>query len=247
MPCSPGRHLRRCLVALSLAVFLDAPVQGFSLDLYVSTDGNDHWSGRIPRPAADRRDGPFETLVRARDEIRTLRLATGYPIGGITVWIGSGLYPLSTGFALDSQDSGEPGSPIEYRRAGNGEVRVIGGIPVGDWHPITDAARAARLQESARRGVLEADLHSLGIRDFGKIASGATTEPAGIELFYRSRPMQLAQWPNEGWAFTGPVPPGDSAAQFTYQGNEPGTIGHNRMTSGFMDIGSGTGLIRTNR
>jgi hypothetical protein len=221
MPCSSGCHVRRCLVTLSLAVLLNSPAQGFSLDLYVSTNGNDHWSGRIPHPAADQADGPFETFVRARDEIRTLRLAGGYPIGGVTVWIASGLYPLSAGFVLDSEDSGELGSPVEYRRVGNGEVRVIGGIPVGDWHPITDAAVKVRLNESARGSVLQSDLSSLGIRDFGKISSGSTTEPAGIELFYRSRPMQLAQWPNEGWASTGPVPPGDSAAQFTYQGNEP--------------------------
>ncbi len=41
--------------------------------LYVSTEGDDSWSGRLPEPNADRTDGPFATLKRARDEIRRLK------------------------------------------------------------------------------------------------------------------------------------------------------------------------------
>ena len=32
-------------------------------DLFVSTQGNDRWSGRLPEPNADKTDGPFATLV----------------------------------------------------------------------------------------------------------------------------------------------------------------------------------------
>ncbi len=214
-------HARPILAALSFAFLLNVPLQGFSLDLYVSTEGNDQWSGRMASPAADRADGPFETLNRARDEIRSIKLAGGYPMGGVTVWIRSGLYPLSAGFALDSVDSGEPGSPIEYRCVENAKARLIGGVPVGAWHPVSDSAVRKRLPESAQSSVLQADLSALGISDFGTIGSSSPTEPAGIELFYKSRPMNLARWPNEKWGSTGPVPPRGLGAQFTYQGNGP--------------------------
>ena len=38
--------------------------------LYVSVQGNDAWSGRLPEPNAAKTDGPFATLERARDAIR---------------------------------------------------------------------------------------------------------------------------------------------------------------------------------
>ena len=35
--------------------------------IYVSTLGDDAWSGRLPEASPDRTDGPFGTLERARD------------------------------------------------------------------------------------------------------------------------------------------------------------------------------------
>ena len=37
---------------------------------FVSTDGNDSWSGRLVAPNAAKTDGPFATIARARDAIR---------------------------------------------------------------------------------------------------------------------------------------------------------------------------------
>ena len=37
---------------------------------YVSSDGNDAWSGTLREPATE--DGPFATLTRARDAVREL-------------------------------------------------------------------------------------------------------------------------------------------------------------------------------
>src|SRR5271166_5225474 len=39
--------------------------------LYVSPEGNDAWSGKRAEPNPARTDGPFATLVRARDAIRS--------------------------------------------------------------------------------------------------------------------------------------------------------------------------------
>ena len=37
---------------------------------YVATNGSDAWSGRLPAPNAKKTDGPFATLLRARDAAR---------------------------------------------------------------------------------------------------------------------------------------------------------------------------------
>ena len=39
---------------------------------YVSTDGNDRWSGRLSEANDTKTDGPFASLKRARDAIRQL-------------------------------------------------------------------------------------------------------------------------------------------------------------------------------
>ena len=50
---------------------------------YVATDGNDAWSGRLPAPNAGRSDGPFATLEKARDALRTIdRKAADLALGG---------------------------------------------------------------------------------------------------------------------------------------------------------------------
>ena len=39
-------------------------------DFYVATNGNDAWSGTLPNPNDKATDGPFATLLRARDATR---------------------------------------------------------------------------------------------------------------------------------------------------------------------------------
>jgi len=46
------------------------------LSLFVATNGNDAWSGKLSEPNADNTDGPFATLERARDAIRALNQAS---------------------------------------------------------------------------------------------------------------------------------------------------------------------------
>ena len=56
------------LVLAGTAVRAETPVHFF-----VSTQGNDAWSGRLEVPNAARSDGPFATLPHARDAVRKLR------------------------------------------------------------------------------------------------------------------------------------------------------------------------------
>jgi hypothetical protein len=63
-------------------------------DLYVSPNGNDAWSGSVPAPTQDGRDGPFATLSRARDEVRRLKDA-GKLGDGAVVNLRAGTYRLT--------------------------------------------------------------------------------------------------------------------------------------------------------
>jgi hypothetical protein len=163
--------------------------------LFVAPNGNDVWSGKIAEPNVG--DGPFLTIQRARDEIRKIKKSGGLPNGGIVVDVRGGTYELAATLTLAAEDSGEPGKPIVYRGRKGEEVRILGGRVVTGWQPVTDPAVLAKLDESARGKVLQADLKSQKITDLGKM--NADTAP-GLEVFFQNVPMTLARWPNEGFA-----------------------------------------------
>ncbi len=94
----------------TLVVSCTSPLQmvaqrtaGAGANFYVSLHGSDHDAGTASKP--------FASLKAAREAVRKLR-AKGLPEGGVTVWVGDGLYLLEHGFTVGKEDSGEPGKPI---------------------------------------------------------------------------------------------------------------------------------------
>jgi hypothetical protein len=201
-------------------------------DFYISPDGRDAWSGRSAAANADRTDGPFATLQRARDEIRKLKAAGQLPAGGLTVEMLGGTYELRETCALEAVDSGTPASPVVYRARAGEEVRLCGGRIVTGFRPVTNETVRQKLDPAAREHVLEADLRSLGIDEYGKLGGGFGRDGGpGLELFFRDEPMTIARWPNEGFIkITGVLGPtavdvrgtkGCREGQFTYEGDRP--------------------------
>jgi hypothetical protein len=70
--------------------------------LYVSTEGNDAWSGELAAPNAALTDGPVATVTHARDMARGLRAADG----PVTVLLRGGVYPQSETVVFTAEDSG---------------------------------------------------------------------------------------------------------------------------------------------
>ena len=98
-------------------------------ELFVATDGNDQWSGELAQPNADGSDGPFATLVRARDEARRQR-AAGLPV---KVLVRDGTYFLEAPFKLEPEDSGTRECPALFA-AFPGERPVLsGGRRITGW------------------------------------------------------------------------------------------------------------------
>ena len=68
--CIVARTIVLSLLVSNLLFLVEGVVASAGADFYVAPDGNDGWSGRSPKANADRTDGPFATLERARDAIR---------------------------------------------------------------------------------------------------------------------------------------------------------------------------------
>ena len=131
------RVLRQTLVLIGAAwiLFLLGVVQPANgqraADFYVAASGNDSWSGTLEAANAERTDGPFATLERARRAVQGLKKSRRN--APIVVMVRQGTYFLSEPFKLGAGDSGSPNAPIVYQ-AYPGEKPVIsGGKPVTGW------------------------------------------------------------------------------------------------------------------
>ena len=214
------------LLILSTTLLLTRP--GPAAQLYVSTSGSDANSGT--------RAKPFATLERARDEVRKLR-QDGRLKSGATVWLRGGDYLRTNAVELTAADSGTAAAPIIWRACKGESVRLLGGRKLGGFKPVTDPVILARLPEAARPHVMQVNLTTLGITDFGQMRSRGFGRPltaAHCELFYGGRPMTLARWPNEGaWEKIAGVPESGAAKDefggqigkleegFLYSGDRP--------------------------
>lgn len=220
---------RRSRIPITLAILATAsvlPLCAGGAEWHVAPGGDDSWSGRVPTPNADRTDGPFQTLERARDAVRAGR-SSGDVTQGATVWLHDGTYRLSRLWTLTAEDSGTAEVPITYRAAPGARPILSGGQAVTGFEPVTSPAEVQRLAPEARESVLRADLARSGITDHGRPVGAGTR----AELFVDDRAMTLARWPNEGFVtiakVTGPEPfeergtRGNRIGQFTYENNRP--------------------------
>lgn len=187
-----------CVALLGVAV-----ASASAAEWHVAPRGNDTGPGT--------REKPFATLERAREEIRGLNSSGGLSEDGATVWLHEGIYPRDRAFDLDARDSGKPDAPVVYAAMPGETVRLVGGmvIPAAAFRPVTDRAFLDRVRSrAARRHLVQADLASLGITDYGELRPmhavdfGSNTHylPAPLEVFIDGRPMTLARWPNRNEA-----------------------------------------------
>jgi hypothetical protein len=152
--------------------------------IHVAANGSDDWSGTLAAPNEARTDGPLGTLERARDEIRRLK-ADGELKPPVIVEVHAGDYLLDRPFELTEEDSAPDGQRIEYRSAGDGEVRLIGGVEITGFEPY-------------KGEILQADVSGLGLDEiaphqFWRFSGNVP----GFELLFRGERMPLARWPNK--------------------------------------------------
>lgn len=103
-------------------------------DFYVAPVGQDNWSGRLAAPNASRTDGPFVTLARARDAVRSLRVS-GAAAAPISVLVRGGTYFLGEPLVFGPEDSGTADVLIAYAGYPAEKVILSGGLAITGWKP----------------------------------------------------------------------------------------------------------------
>ncbi len=184
-------------------IFLLAVIsQIIAKDYYVATTGSDKNPGTKERP--------FASLEKARDAVRKLKGKKGIPEEGVTIWIRGGKYFLHKTFELHKNDAGTEKSQIVYRAFPGEQVSISGGKSLSPslFKPVTDEKVLKRLPENAPQHILQADLKSFGIPDYGEhkqYGHALPVVPAPMELFFNNDVMQLAKYPNSGFIPMGKV------------------------------------------
>ena len=119
---------------------------GQAATLHVASDGNDAWSGHLPRPNAARTDGPLASLQGARDAIRKMK-AEGVLKEATDVVVADGHYPIDRTLVLTAQDSGTEQAPIHYRAAPGAQPVFSGGRTIGGFQSTPDGKWVAEVPE----------------------------------------------------------------------------------------------------
>lgn len=160
---------------------------------YVAPGGHDSWSGRIPDPSADERDGPFATLARAREAVREIRSVE--PDRPVVVYLRDGLYRLDEPVVFEPEDSGTARAPVSYE-AYPGETPVLSG------------GRTLPALREIRPGLAAVTLRD--VRDGWYFA----------QLFSGTDRLPRARLPREGFYRMDGPPELDAPVRFTFRGDD---------------------------
>jgi hypothetical protein len=195
------------------------PARCAAANFYVSLTGNDSNPGTKAKP--------FGTLERAREKIRKLK-ATGPLKESATVVVRAGRYRITHTLQLSSEDSGTERFPVIWQAARGEKVRLMGGVRLTGFKPVSKPAILERLAPAARGRVLEVDLKAAGVADLGAVTSAGGSE---AELICNGQYMTLARYPNRGdWLRIAAIPEGGTKheyeklvhyGRFTYDGDRP--------------------------
>ncbi len=154
-------------------------------DYYVSSQGNDDWSGGLKTANQTLTDGPFQTLERAKQALRGLKKSGAFN-DKVTVNIAEGTYTLSHTLHFSLMDSGLPDREIVWQGEQGAKVLVSGGVA------LNCTKQNANLWECP---VPQASIN-LQSFDPQRIKGNAPK----FELYVNQQKLHLARWPDTGWA-----------------------------------------------
>jgi parallel beta-helix repeat protein len=104
------------------------------ITFFVGTNGADFWSGKLFEPNDSRTDGPFATITRARDAVRSLSKAerSSKPV---SVEVRGGTYLLEEPLCFVPEDSGVEVAPVTYCAYPGERPILSGGRQLTGWKP----------------------------------------------------------------------------------------------------------------
>ncbi|MBM3801132.1 MAG: right-handed parallel beta-helix repeat-containing protein [Acidimicrobiia bacterium] len=130
-------HLGNVLASAFLTLLLasshaEAQATASGRTLYVATNGNDKWTGRLAAPNSAGTDGPLLTLPAARDRIRAARRVNRTTAPSL-VLIRDGTYRMAEPFVLTPEDSGQESDPLIFAAYPDERPVLSGGRSIAGW------------------------------------------------------------------------------------------------------------------
>jgi hypothetical protein len=105
---------------------------------YVAVNGNNSWSGRLPSHNYAKTDGPFATLNRALEAVKTLKEAQGGTLRQpVTIYLRDGTYLLTEPIILTPEYSGSEENPVTIAAYRNEKPILSGGRKIRGWRAET--------------------------------------------------------------------------------------------------------------
>ena len=95
-----------------------------------ATDGDDHWSGRLPWPNPEQTDGPLASLNHAREVVQSIDKTK---VERVTVCFRGGTYFLPRTVTFTDADSGTGNTEIVYQNFPGESPVFSGGMRIQDW------------------------------------------------------------------------------------------------------------------
>jgi len=175
-------------------------------EIYVSPTGNDSNNGSIKQP--------FATIQHAVDFIKKNNHNNSVII------LREGIYEIKESLVLDSLPDN-----LVIKAYQNESVHITGGRKIKGFKPIDKKTPGyERLNKDVRSLILQVNLKTLGITNYGEIKHrgfGSPIAPSGLMLYFNGEPMTIARWPNDSWARTKEIPEKLNGKGFSYSGNRP--------------------------
>ncbi len=116
-------------------------------DFFVSTQGNDSWSGALAEPKADKSVGPLATVQRAVQRVAELRKKEPQRERPVIVAIRGGVYYLEQPITLGPEVSGTEKSPTIFQAYGDERPVLSGGRQITGWQVGGDGRWQVKLAE----------------------------------------------------------------------------------------------------
>ena len=121
------------LLTLLLCVLAMLPAPARAADFYVALNGNDTWSGTLPAPNRAGNDGPFATLPRAQQAVRSLRGRQPDRRAPVVVQVRQGTHFLPEPLLFTPEDSGTAAAPVLYEAYQREAAQISGGVRLTGW------------------------------------------------------------------------------------------------------------------
>ena len=113
---------------------------------YVSTEGDDSWSGLLASPNVEKTDGPVASLNRAVELVRDLKSTAP-----VRVLLRGGSYRIERPIVFRAEHSGTKDAPIIYAAYPGEKPIISGGRPITGWKKTNGPLWTATI-EAVKRG-----------------------------------------------------------------------------------------------